>query len=222
MCGRFAVYTDPRELADYFSATLSYDIELSYNIAPTRTVPVLITLNNERMIVPMRWGLIPSWHKEGSKLAMLNNARGETVESKPSFRHSFRHQRCLILADGFYEWDADKTPKQPYYIPMKNREPFGLTSLWARWISNEKTIDSCCIITMPANSVVSAIHDRMPSIMPTDLIDTWLDNNVQDVSKLKKILENTTACDLLEPYPVTTRVNKANFDDAQCIQPILS
>ena len=86
-------------------------------------------------------------------------------------------------------------------------------------ISNEKTIDSCCIITMPANSVVSPIHDRMPSIIPANLIDTWLDNNLQDVSKLKKILENTSACDLA-PYPVTTRVNKANFDDAQCIQTI--
>lgn len=220
MCGRFAVYTEPRELADYFSATLTYEIELSYNVAPTRTVPALITHENERMIVPMRWGLIPSWYKEGSKLAMLNNARGETVDSKPSFRHSFRHQRCLILTDGFYEWDAEKTPKQPYYIPMKNREPFGLTGLWAHWMSNEKTIDSCCIITMQANDVVSPIHDRMPSIMPKELIDTWLDPNFQDVSKLKKMLENTHACDNLAPFPVSTRVNKANFDDAQCIQPL--
>jgi putative SOS response-associated peptidase YedK len=220
MCGRFALNTNPKALADYFSATLTYDLELSYNIAPTRTIAGMIAVDGERLIVPLRWGLIPSWYKEGSKLPMLNNARGETVDTKPSFRHSFRHQRCLILTDGFYEWDAKQDPKQPYFIPMQHNKPYGMAGLWSRWISGRKAIESCCIITLEANPVIAAIHERMPAIIPSELIDSWLDGSLQDIAQLKQIIENPSASNLLAPYPVSRRINKANFDEAECIQAI--
>jgi putative SOS response-associated peptidase YedK len=165
MCGRFALYTDPNKLADTFSASLKYDIELSYNIAPSRIIPGLIAIDGERLIMPFRWGLIPSWCKDTTKLPLLNNAKSETIDIKPSFRHSFQQRRCLILADGFYEWDSKKTPKQPYFIHMKNKKPFAMAGIWDRWISAEKTIESCCIITMPANKKIAMIHDRMPVIL---------------------------------------------------------
>ena len=220
MCGRFALYTDPNKLADYFSASLKYDIELSYNIAPSRTIPGLIAIDGERLIVPLRWGLIPSWCKDQTKLPLLNNAKSETIEIKPSFRHSFRQRRCLILADGFYEWDSKITPKQPYYIHIKNNKPFAMAGIWDRWISGEKTIESCCIITMPANKKVSMIHDRMPVILPANNYDRWLDSSFQDVDALKNLFDNTAASNLLDTYAVSPRVNKASVDDQHCIDPL--
>ncbi len=220
MCGRFALYTAPNTLAEFFSASLKYDIELSYNIAPSRIIPGLIAVDGERLIVPLRWGLIPSWYKEGQKLAMLNNAKSETIDIKPSFRHAFRQQRCLILTDGFYEWDSTTTPKQPYFIQIKNKKPFAMAGIWERWISSDKTVESCCVITMAANTIVSKIHDRMPVIIPPEHYDQWLNNSIQDVPTLKHFFKNNAVSNSLITHPVSTRVNNARFDDQECIRPL--
>jgi putative SOS response-associated peptidase YedK len=220
MCGRFALYTDPNKLAEMFSASLKYDIELSYNIAPSLAIPALIAVGQERWIVPLRWGLIPAWVKEDTKLPLLNNAKSETIDSKPSFRSSFRQRRCLILADGFYEWDAKQTPKQPYFIHRKNHYPIAMAGIWDRWATGEKAVDSCCIITTSANKVVSSIHDRMPVIITPENYDAWLDGSLHDVETLNKLMRNAVASTLLEAHSVSTKVNKANYNNPDCIRPL--
>lgn len=220
MCGRFALYSDPNKIAEIFSASLKYDIELSYNIAPSLTIPALVSVNHERMIVPLRWGLIPAWYKEGGKLALLNNAKGETIDIKPSFRTPFRQRRCLILADGFYEWDAKQKPKQPYYIQMKNHQPFAMAGIWDRWVSGEKSVESCCIITKAADEAVSPIHDRMPVILTPDKYDSWLATESHDVNQLKQLMENTVSAQNLSTFRVSTNVNKASFQGPECIKQI--
>jgi putative SOS response-associated peptidase YedK len=219
MCGRFALYTNPNRLAEIFSATLKYQYEMYYNIAPSQIIPSLIALDGERLIVPFRWGLIPSWVKDLQKVPLLNNAKSETIDSKPSFRSSFRHRRCLILADGFYEWDAKQSPKQPYYIHSEDKKPIAMAGIWDRWISEEKSIESCTIITTNANQKISKIHDRMPVIIDAEDIDRWLDSSVQDLDSLKDILNNDFASKKLISYAVSTQVNKASFDDERCIIP---
>jgi len=155
MCGRYTIYTSSKKFAEYFSANITFEFFKSYNIAPTATIPVVIQTDGERFIVPMRWGLIPSWHNEGRKFSLLNNAKIETVDIKPSFRQSFSKRRCLIIANGFYEWDLAAKPKQPYYYQLRDDEPIGMAGIWDNWISPEGLLTSCCIITTPANQIVS-------------------------------------------------------------------
>ncbi len=132
MCGRYTLYSSPEYITKYFKASSKYNFEKSYNIAPTVIIPVLIKPNQERIIVPMRWGLIPSWYKNGQKMSVLNNAKIETIDTKPSYRTSFKRQRCLILANGFYEWDSTTKPKQPYYFHHKDDQPIALAGIWSR------------------------------------------------------------------------------------------
>src|SRR5579885_2379420 len=188
MCGRYTIYTSPKKFAEYFSATLTFEFGKSYNIAPTTSIPVVIRADDERFIVPMRWGLIPSWHKEGRKFSLLNNAKIETVDIKPSFRLPFTRKRCLIIANGFYEWDQTVKPKQPYYYHLKNDGPIAIAGIWDNWISPEGLLSSCCIITTPANQIVSKVHNRMPGIISPDQYDTWLDPELNNATKLKEII----------------------------------
>lgn len=218
MCGRFALYTPPEAMAEYFSATLNYRYDLSYNIAPTLKVAVLIAIDQERFIVPMRWGLIPSWHKEGEKLSVLNNAKIETVDTKPSFRASFKRHRCIVIADGFYEWDSDQKPKQPYFFHNKKNQPIALAGIWDRWTTEKHSIESCCIITEESNEAVRKIHHRMPSMIAAEKIDEWLDVSQQDTSKAKSIAADMSAYEDVVYYPVTPKMNRVVYDDADCIK----
>ncbi len=220
MCGRFALYTGSKAVAEYFSASIMYDYEISYNITPTRNIPALIAIDHERLILPFRWGLIPPWHKAGGKIGLHNNARAETVDIKPTFRESFRQHRCLIIADGFYEWDSKVDPKQPYYIPMKNHQPFGIAGIWSRWVSGGKSVESCCIITLASNAVIAPIHERMPAVIKTENIDAWLDQSVRDVAQIRKILADQSAAEQFLPHCVSSKVNKASFDDESCMYPL--
>ncbi len=222
MCGRYTLFSSPGDISRYFSASLKYDYGKSYNIAPTATVAVLIALENERFILPMRWGLIPSWYKEGQKLTVLNNAKLETVDTKPSFRVPFKRHRCLIIADGFYEWDARTKPKQPYYFHMKHHQPIALAGIWDRWIFENKTVESCCIITEPANKLVSKVHNRMPAIILPKDFDSWLNPDFQDISIIKNMAQVAAAYAHMEVYPVTSKMNRAAFDNIQCIKSIVN
>lgn len=220
MCGRYAVYSSPDQFAKYFSAKLTFKFGQSYNIAPSTMIPVVIKTDSERLIVPMRWGLIPSWYKDGQKLALLNNAKMETVDSKPSFRVPFRRHRCLILADGFYEWDSSTKPKQPYYFHMKDLKPIAMAGIWDNWESPDGLIASCCIITTGANKIVGKVHDRMPVILSKDNYDRWLDPSLNDASEIKPMLDIAVPSQSLVVIQVTTKVNKTNFDSPECIQQI--
>ena len=221
MCGRYALYSTPNDLAKHFSATPQYIFAKSYNIAPTLTVPVLIALDKERLIVPMRWGLIPAWHKEGQKLALLNNAKIETIDTKPSFRTSFKRHRCLILVDGFFEWDSKTKPKQPYFFHRKDSKPIALAGIWDRLVTEEKYIDSCCIITEPANKLVSQVHDRMPAIITPESYDEWLDSSMQNTALMKELATQPNSYSGMLSYPVTTKMNRAAYDNIHCIEKLI-
>lgn len=218
MCGRFALYSSHEKIAQYFSATMNYHFDASYNIAPTRIIPVLIAVNGERFIVPMRWGLIPSWHRAGQKLALLNNAKVETIDTKPSFRTSFKRRRCVIIADGFYEWSSASTPKQPFYFHAKDNHPIALGGIWDKWETDGKSVESCCIITEPANKLVGQVHDRMPVIIAQENMHTWLDTSLQDVFLIKQSIENNSSYNDMTSYPVTPKMNRSNFDGIECIR----
>lgn len=220
MCGRYALYSPAEKLAKYFSATVHYHFGKSYNIAPTSTIAVLVAFDNERLIVPMRWGLIPSWHKPGQKLSVLNNAKIETIDTKPTFRAPFKRHRCLIIADGFYEWDSSTKPKQPYYFHRSDNEPITLAGIWDKWEGESETIDSCCIITEAANKVVSPVHDRMPGIILPDQYDAWLDTTINDVAAIKKMATASSAYSEIVRHPVTPKMNRVAYNQAACIKEI--
>lgn len=190
-----------------------------YNIAPTHEVPVVLDVARNEL-TPVRWGLIPSWSKDASAAAKMINARCETVHEKPAFRSAFKKRRCLVPAEGFYEWQ--KIPgagKQPYNIQMKSGQPFAFAGLWESWKNSEGAdVRTCTIITTTPNAVTEPIHDRMPVILPVGTYDAWLDpaTNVDDL----KAFLIPYASDEMMAYPVSTRVGSVQNNDASLIEPL--
>lgn len=226
MCGRFTLNKSGEAIASAFQLTEVPQVLPHYNIAPTQLVPtVLHTAENSnavgknsvlRQFHQLRWGLIPSWAKDPQMGARLINARAETVTEKPSFRSAFRHRRCLVIADGFYEWQRQERKKQPFYFRLQNGQPFAFAGLWERWRSPDgEEIQSCTILTTEANEILRPIHDRMPVILDSKDYDLWLDPAVQ----------NTEPLQLLRPYPseamtsyaVSTKVNNPANNTPECI-----
>jgi putative SOS response-associated peptidase YedK len=167
------------------------------------------------------WGLIPSWAKDPSIGNCMINARAETVSDKPVFRGPFKNSRCLITADGFFEWKKSGSSKQPYFIRMKSKEPFGFAGLWSHWMSPDGSeIKSCSIITTSSNSLMRTIHDRTPVIMDKTNEDEWLDTKVFNKNHLLDMLKPCDI-DLLEIYPISTYVNSPSNNSQQCIERIV-
>ena len=167
----------------------------------------------------LRWGLIPSWAKDPGIGMKLINARAETLDEKPSFRKSFRQRRCLVLADGFYEWRKEKRAKQPYYIQMKDKRPFAFAGLWEYWINSDGgVVESCALITTEPNELMAPIHNRMPAIVDPDRYGEWLDPR-QQVAKLNALLGPYPAKQMIA-YPVDQLVNNAWVDDLRCVEPL--
>lgn len=221
MCGRFTLTVDQAELRDSFSDyTLPAKFAPRFNIAPSQ--PILAIPNDGRNAADFFvWGLIPSWSKDPTIGDRLINARGETVAEKPSFRGSFKHKRCLILADGFYEWKAQpgtKT-KTPHFIHMKDRKPFAFAGLWDEWNSPDGgSLRTCTIITTGPNELMATLHNRMPVILNKKEYDLWLDPALQTPDKLLPLIKPFPA-DKMSAYPVSTLVNSPANDRADCIQP---
>lgn len=218
MCGRFALYSNPTELAKIFGISQSYSIETSYNIAPTENVTVICQLDLEqRIAVTMRWGLIPPWQNAIKKLAPLINARLETIETKPAFHSAIKFRRCLIIADGFFEWSHSVSgKKQSYFIQLKNKSPFAMAGIWERWVSGDQSIDSCCIITTSANELVHPLHDRTPAIIHSENYSSWLDSKNNNIDQIKKLV-STLAANETDVHPVSTVVNKATYKGDDCV-----
>jgi putative SOS response-associated peptidase YedK len=235
MCGRFTLRTPATVLIDHFDLDVRENRQLAlfeprYNIAPTQEIVVVRAEAGRRSAVPMRWGLLPSWSKGLASGPPMINARSETLAEKPAFRSAFRSRRCLIPADGFYEWrqqptGGSKNKKQPFYIHFSNGRPFAFAGLWERWTSpaadtSEGTglsIESCTIVTTAANSKLSELHDRMPVILAPNDYDLWLDSSVSDPTKLQHLLM-PCGDDELAVQPVSTHVNKTANDDRRCIE----
>ena len=220
MCGRFTQISPPQHYAELFGIDTDLDIAPRYNIAPSLDILACkLAPWRERVLETMHWGLIPFWAKDKKMGYRMINARAETVADKPAFRHAFKSQRCLIPADGFYEWKPADA-KQPYYIRRKDGEPMVFAGLWEHWDSPEgEHIDSCTIIVCDANDLLRPIHDRMPVILPSNTWDVWLLSEEESTQSLLEIL-NPYPYDDLEAYPVSRKVNDARNEGAELIRPI--
>ncbi len=220
MCGRFTLTADLEQLAERFSfraANLSF--QPHYNIAPSQPVLAIIGAE-ERRAGFLRWGLIPSWAKDLTIGNRMINARAETLAEKPSFRRALQKRRCVVLADGFYEWKQEGKKKTPMYITLKSHEVFGFAGLWETWKSPEaETIHSCTIITTTPNSFMESIHTRMPVILPRGAETLWLDHSLEDPARLLPILA-PYAEGAMEAYAVSPAVNSPRNDSPVCIEPI--
>ena len=218
MCGRYSLTADLEELAGRFEFDGDWDaFERRYNIAPTQEVLTVVG-GEERRGGYMRWGLIPHWAKDPKIGSRMINARAETVAEKPSFRNALRRRRCLVLADGFYEWRRDGKTKTPMRIVMRSGEPFAFAGLWETWRDPEGTvIPSCTIITTTPNDLLEPIHNRMPVILPRDIEDLWLDESVDDPGALTSVL-TPYPDDVMEFYEVSSLVNSVANDGPQVIE----
>jgi len=220
MCGRFTLTTNLGAIATRFGvARFLGEGTARYNIAPTQTV-IVVNDDGTRHLTHMRWGLIPSWAKDPAIGNRMINARAETVATKPAFRAALRKRRCLIPADGFYEWTPVGRRKQPVYIALKRQELFAFAGLWEAWTSPEgEEIRSCTIITTEANDLLKPIHDRMPVILRQEAEATWLDHTIQDPVRLLALLLPFPA-EEMEVFPVSTKVNNPANDRPECIEPL--
>jgi putative SOS response-associated peptidase YedK len=223
MCGRYELHSHPAAIALAFGLAHPPDVHPRYNITPMTDVPVVrVNAEGRRELVRMRWGLVPRWAKDPAIGSSLVNARGETLADKPSFRTSYRRHRCLLPANGFYEWmvvdpGAQHPRKQPVHVGLKDDQPFGFGGLYERWLSpTGDVLDTCTIVTTDANRLLRPVHDRMPLIIAPADYDRWLDPANADVA------------DLVAPYggddlawhPVSSRVNNVRHDDASLIEPV--
>ena len=222
MCGRFTLTVDAHQIREAFPwVTIEEEIQPRYNIAPSQPIAVVPNDGKNRLDYYV-WGLIPSWAKDPSFGSRMINARGETVDQKPSFRAAFRRRRCLIMADGFFEWKkvpGQKT-KVPTYIKMKDSRPFAFAGLWENWQAPDGShILSTTIITTEPNDLLQDIHNRMPVILPQDAYQTWLQPEEIDPGQLKPLFVPYTSKELTA-YPVSTLVNNPVNDTMSNVQPI--
>ena len=219
MCGRYTLTTPAERLAEEFGfKDSSVELPQSYNVAPTQAVAAVLEEGGGRRLEVLRWGLIPPWANDPQIGSRMINARSETAPEKPSFRRAFRERRCLIPADGFYEWQRTNGAKQPFYIHMEDGRPFAFAGLWESWgRGNEGEIRTCTILTTGANAVVGEIHERMPVIVAPDAYDVWLDPS-SERDELTGLLAPYPE-DEMEAYPVSRFVNSPSNNDPRCVEP---
>lgn len=226
MCGRFTLHTEKELLARRFRVDLDGIGELPprYNIAPSQSVLTMRREHERRIASLMRWGLVPEWVQPLARLPQMINARAESVATRPAYRRSFQNRRCLVVADGFYEWQARTGPrgtKTPYWISLKTEEPFGMAAIWASLRARDEPgaepLVSCAIVTAPANAAVQSIHNRMPVILSPGTAEAWLDPALDGkVDRLLQLLVPVPA-QALAVRPVSQRVNSPEVDDAELI-----
>jgi putative SOS response-associated peptidase YedK len=222
MCGRFTLFEADKVLSKEFGVSGVPPLSPRYNIAPSQPIAAVRTphTGGGRELALLRWGLIPSWSKDPAIGNRLINARAETVQEKPSFRNAFRRHRCLIPANGFYEWQRQERGKQPYFVRMRDERIFAFAGLWDRWESpDDGVIETCAILTTAANAVLAPIHGRMPVILPQAEYARWLDPALKDPDSLSPLLVPFPPEEMLA-IPVSPRVNAPSTDDEKCIAPL--
>jgi putative SOS response-associated peptidase YedK len=221
VCGRFTLRAPPEAVAEHFGLAEPPELSARYNIAPGQPVAAIrATDGGENRLCELRtWGLVPGWAKESSIGHRMINARAETVAEKPAFQGAFRQRRCLIPADGFYEWASGPTPKQPYHVVREDGALFGFAGLWEVWRSEEgRAVHSCTIVTTRANATLQRIHDRMPVILDPRDYAPWLDPAQGDAERLREILIPCPE-EWLVLQTVGLRVNDPRNDDPECVAP---
>jgi len=221
MCGRFARSSKPDVIIREFGVQKALiSPEPSYNIAPSQDVAVIRVIG-EKQLVTCRWGFVSSWAKDSETGYKMINARSETVAEKPAFREAILKHRCLVIADGFFEWQRHEKKKMPYYIRLTSGRPFGLAGLCNAWTSPEKeVICTFTVITTNANELLAPVHDRMPVIIPKEKEDLWLDPDMQDKGILCGLLRPYPAVEM-EMYPVSPNVNSPGYNVPEALKPVL-
>lgn len=219
MCGRFTLFHNHDEVIDRFQVQNSlFDISPRYNIAPSQPVAT-ITDNGTRTMQAAKWGLVPFWAKDDSMASKLINARAETLAEKASFKQAFQKRRCLIPADGFYEWRKEGKTKQPVYIRLRSQQLFCFAGLWEEWKTPEgSTLRTCTIITVPPNELIAPMHHRMAVILKLEQEALWLDSDVKDIAKVAPLLQPYESNEM-EFFAVSRKVNSAMVEGADCIAP---
>lgn len=219
MCGRYTQTKSGEAIARTFSLSTTPDPQPRYNIAPTQAVGAIAQPNETREYKTFQWGLVPSWAKDPSIGNRMINARAETAAEKPSFRAPFKRRRCLVLADGFYEWQKAGKQKQPYYIQVGDRDLFGFAGLWEKWESGDGSyLETCTILTTEPNDLMQSIHNRMPVIIHPEDYDLWLDPDIQDGRHVQHLLRPYEE-DAMALYPVSKTVNNPRNETSECIEP---
>ena len=222
MCGRYLITSNPEAVRALFRYLEQPNFPARYNIAPTQPMPIVRIAEGERHFALVRWGLVPSWVKDPRAFSLLNNARGETVNEKPAFRNAMKRRRCLIPADGFYEWKQEGGRKQPFLIRPRDGAPLAFAGLWETWMGpNGEEMETAAIITTQANRDIAHVHDRMPVIIPPDTFDFWLDCNKVDAVAAAAILV-PARMGLLEAYEVSTAVNRVANDGPALLERVVA
>ena len=221
MCGRYVISSDPARYADYFGVdeVKTESLDMNFNVAPTDPVYAVAEHDHERLLGRFRWGLIPHWATDAKKIHI--NARGETVATKSLFRDSFRRKRCILPADGFFEWEPKERGRLPHYIYRKSGQPMGFAGVWSSWKNPEtdEWVRTCAIITTTANDAIRSIHARMPVILPAQVWDVWLDRTNEDLDGLSSLLVPFTEDDTAE-HAVSTLVNSVRNNLRENIEPL--
>lgn len=221
MCGRYTLHAEFEMLKKHFQVANQSQLTPRFNIAPSQSVAAIRMGAEGRELTMLRWGLVPFWANDPKMGYRTINARAETVASKPSFRAAFRQRRCLIPADGFYEWKTQSSGKQPYYIRFKNKDLFAFAGLWEHWESKTgEIVESCTIIVTNANERISSIHDRMPVILHPSDYETWL-STPANPDHLGALLKPYPAHQMTA-YPVGHGVNNPRHETPSCIEPLVS
>jgi putative SOS response-associated peptidase YedK len=221
MCGRFVGFRKVEELIEYFPIDVSnVEVIANFNVAPSQEVLAITRHDKQNHLEKLHWGLVPFWAKDTTIGNKMINARSETVATKPSFRNAFKKRRCLIIADGFYEWKGKKGQKQPIFLTLPNGNPFAFAGLWEVWDNNgkESPYRSCAILTRRASESVMPIHHRMPVILKPDAYDSWLSTDNHDVESLQEIIQEQIYTELTS-IPVSKQVNSVKNNRLENIQP---
>ena len=220
MCGRFTLTETIAKLQLLFEFEYAEgEVLPRYNIAPSQNILTVIGNGNQRIGRQMKWGLVPFWAKDEKIGYKMINARAEGIDSKPSFKAPFKSRRCLILADGFYEWMKTDEGKQPYRFIMKDEKPFAFAGIWDTWHKGDNSLTSCTIITTGPNEVTGDVHDRMPVILMESDFEDWLNPRFNDTEYLKSLLEPYPA-EKMDKYPVSSKVNSPKNELAELISPL--
>jgi putative SOS response-associated peptidase YedK len=219
MCGRYAVTSAPEAIRTLFAYSEQPVFPPRYNVAPTQPIAIVRLVNGKRQFTLVRWGLLPSWVQDPKNFSLLINARGESVMDKPAFKAAMKYRRCLVPADGFYDWKASGTRRQPYYVRAKSGQPLAFAGLWETWIGpNGEELETAAIVTTRANRTLVDIHDRMPVIVPPDAFDLWLNCPAVDGETAGTLIAPAPD-DLLEAYEVSSAVNRTANDNPQLVEP---
>ncbi len=219
MCGRYSITTAPEAMRRLFGYREQPNFPPRYNVAPTQPIPIVRLVEGERHFALVRWGLLPSWVKDPKTFTLLINARGESVNDKPAFRSAMKYRRCLIPADGFFEWKPDGKVKRPYFVYRKDRAPFAFAGLWETWIGpHGEEMDSAAIVTTDASPSIAHIHRRMPLILEPEQFEMWLDCKNVDAQTAAALI-GSLADDKVAAHEISTRVNRVANDSPDLLDP---